>query len=115
MAATGTKHAQEALLKDLCTYGCREEDVPEKVSMKTDCSRSEMLTQPGTMPQKQTDGKLPRCKTYPRFKLVTQEKKHPMGTMPMRRGIRDPRDGAEAHAALPECKEQREHRDLRKV
>ena len=69
--------------------------------MKTDRSRSEMLTQPGTMPQKRTDWKLLRSKTYPRFKLVTQEKKHPIGTMPMSTGIRDPRDGTRGACRAP--------------
>ena len=61
--------------------------------MKMDRSTSEILTQPGTMLQKRTDRKLLRSKTYPRFRFVTQEKKHPIGTMPMSTGIRDPRDG----------------------
>ena len=69
--------------------------------MKTDRSRSEMLMQPGTMPQKRTDWKLLRSKTYPRFKLVTQEKKHPIGTMPMSTGIRDPRDGTRGACCAP--------------
>jgi len=59
-----------------------------------DRQREELLTQPGTTPQKRTDRKLPRHETDPRFTLVRQEEKPPLGTMPMSRGIRDPRGGA---------------------
>ena len=40
-------------------------------------------------------------KDDPRFKLVTQEKKHPIGTMPMSTGIRDPRDGTRGACRAP--------------
>ncbi|KAM9625258.1 uncharacterized protein ACIBXB_018834 [Morphnus guianensis] len=92
---TEVTDAQEAWCQDQE----RQDAGKQPQSEKTDSLRAELLTLPRRMPQKRNDRNLPR--PIHALELLTQEKKHPIGTMPTSTGVQDPRDGTQRAFRAP--------------